>query len=101
MLLDRQLDLFAAGGVPASADPAAVLSPSGAAASGLDDAAPIAAIPEATVTTYQDRTDEAAKRRLASAIPALEGLCRHFKGFGRDHLVSEQTVAVRANCRHR
>jgi len=92
MLPDRQLDLFAGGGVPV---PVIAPRPS-LVASALDDAALIAALPEATQGTCQDLTGEAAKRRLARAIPALEVLCRRFKGFGLAHSVPEQMAAVRA-----
>ena len=38
---------------------------------------------------------EAGRRRLIAAIPALEALCRRFKGFGLEHAVPEQTAALR------
>jgi HEAT repeat protein len=94
MLPDRQLDLFAGGGVQA---PAPAIAPCpGPAASALDDAALIAAIPDATLRTCQDLAAEAAARRLTGAVPALEALCRRFKGFGLAHPVPEQMAAVRA-----
>jgi HEAT repeat protein len=34
------------------------------------------------------------RRRLTTAIPALEGLCRRFKGFGLEHAVPEQVAAL-------
>src|SRR5580765_8485064 len=36
------------------------------------------------------------RRRLAAAIPSLEVLCRRFSGFGIDHMVLEQSAALRA-----
>ena len=39
------------------------------------------------------------RRRLTSAIPALEGLCRRFKGFGLEHAVPEQIAALNARPR--
>ena len=38
---------------------------------------------------------EAGRRRLIAAIPALEALCRRFKGFGLEHAVPEQIAALR------
>src|SRR5689334_13353761 len=91
---DRQLDLFDSGGVPA---PAPVVPPRPSfVASALDDAALLAALPNATQGTCQDLSSEAATRRLADAVPALEALCRRFKGFGLTHPVPEQMAAVRA-----
>ncbi|PPQ30342.1 hypothetical protein [Rhodopila globiformis] len=89
---DRQPDLFAGGGGPAP-----VIAPQPASvASALDDAALIAVIPDATQRSCQDLAGEAAARRLAAAVPALEALCRRFKGFGLAHPVPEQMAAVRA-----
>src|SRR5262249_61273615 len=39
---------------------------------------------------------EAGRRRLATAIPSLETLCRRFSGFGIDRMVPEQAAALRA-----
>ncbi|MEE3503811.1 hypothetical protein [Acidiphilium acidophilum] len=38
--------------------------------------------------------DEAVRRQIAGAVPALDALCRRFKGFGMTHPVREQTVAL-------
>ncbi|MEE3504019.1 hypothetical protein [Acidiphilium acidophilum] len=38
--------------------------------------------------------DEAVRRQIARAVPALDALCRRFKGFGMTHPVREQTVAL-------
>jgi hypothetical protein len=96
MLPQRQLDLFAAGGLSA---PAAVPAPaqrSPPLAPDLDDDALIAAIPNAGPANCRDLADEAARRHLVGAVAALEALCRRFKGFGLQHAVPEQMVGMRA-----
>jgi hypothetical protein len=62
----------------------------------LDDDALITAIPAANLDDSTALTVEAARRRLAAAIPALENLCRRFADFGIDHMVPEQSAALRA-----
>lgn len=91
---ERQLDLFAAGGVatrpsPAPASPELVPGE-------LDDDALIAAIPSASLADAPAVAAEAARRRLAAAVPALEQLTLRFAGFGREREVVEQVVALRA-----
>lgn len=99
MPTERQLDLFAAGGTtpptPAASAPAPV-QPSPPAASELANEALIAAIADAHVAYCDDLAQEAMRRRLVAAVPALEALCRRFKGFGLHHAVPEQTACVRA-----
>jgi len=92
---EQQLDLFSAAGIPAEqplsqalARPPAVVY--------LDDEALIAAIPAANFGDCTALATEAARRRLAAAIPALEALCRRFAGFGIDRVVPEQSAALRA-----
>jgi hypothetical protein len=95
-LSDRQLDLFAgAGKRPESAATAAVarLRPS---VPDLDDAALVAAIPGASLADCPALTAEAGRRRLVPAIPALEALCRRFRGFGLERPIPEQTAALAA-----
>lgn len=65
-------------------------------AADLDDAALIAALPECGLADCRGVAAEAGRRRLVAAIPALEALCRRFKGFGIDHAIPEQTAAVQA-----
>lgn len=65
-------------------------------AADLSDAALIAAIPEASLTTCHALAGEAARRRLAGAVPALEALCRQFKGFGLRRAIPEQAAALQA-----
>jgi hypothetical protein len=91
----QQLDLFAAGGVcpPGVAhdwrrQPLCVAE--------LADAALIEAIPSAGLSDCVALTEEAARRGLRAAVPALEALCRRFRGFGLHRGVPEQISAVRA-----
>ena len=62
----------------------------------LTDDALIAAIPDASQSTCHALAWEAARRKLVAAIPALEALCRRFKGFGQHHTVAEQAAALQA-----
>ena len=62
----------------------------------LEDEALIAAIAAASLDHCAGLVAEAVRRRLAAAIPALEALCRRFAGFGIDHMVPEQSAALRA-----
>jgi HEAT repeats len=66
------------------------------AAAALDDDALVAAIPRASLSDYRALTAEAGRRKLPRAIPALEVLCRHFRGFGLERAVPEQTAALQA-----
>jgi hypothetical protein len=92
----RQLDLFDGGGV-STGDPPRFAGPDEpVAACERDDAALIAAIARAGLRDYRDLTDEAVKRRLPDAIPALETLCRRFTGFGLTRPIPEQIAALRA-----
>ena len=92
----RQQDLFAAAGTPAarpvpSREQRPCLAPDE-----LDDAVLIAAIPPAGLADCHALAAEAGRRRLAAAIPALEALCRRFKGFGLRHPVPEQVAVLTA-----
>jgi hypothetical protein len=90
----RQLDLFDSAGfrpdctVPAEAERAR-LTPSA-----LDDEALVIAIQRASLADCHALAVEAGRRRLARAVPALEALCRRFKGFGVEHTIPEQTAAL-------
>jgi hypothetical protein len=103
-MLEQQLDLFSAAGIPAEQPllhglalcPAAISRSAHPAVTDLDDEALIAAIPTANLGDCAALAAEAARRRLAAAIPALEALCRRFSGFGIDHMVLEQCAALRA-----
>jgi hypothetical protein len=95
-MCDKQLDLFTF-----RASHHERLSPEAArnlptAAPTLDDPALIAAIPAAGLADALALAAEAGSRKLASAVPALEGLCNRFTGFGADRPVPEQIAAVQA-----
>jgi hypothetical protein len=94
-MLEQQLDLFSTAGIPAEQPlpQGLTLRP---AVTGLDDEALIAAIPTANLGDCAALAAEAARRRLSAAIPALAALCRSFAGFGIDHMVPEQSAALRA-----
>src|SRR5262249_25435313 len=62
----------------------------------LGDDALIAAIPRVSQADCRDVTVEAGRRRLMGAVPALEALCRRFKGFGIGQAIPEQTAALGA-----
>lgn len=93
---DRQLDLFAGAGrrphqtaVPAIGRPRLV-------APELDDKALVAAIPSASLSDCRGLAAQAGRRRLAAAIPALDMLCRRFRGFGIEQEIPEQVAALDA-----
>lgn len=91
----QQLDLFAAGGVR----PAAVAD--GRAretvrVAELSDAQLIESIPSAGLSDCAALTEESVRRGLRAAVPALEALCRRFRGFGLHRAVPEQISALHA-----
>jgi HEAT repeats len=94
-LSDRQLDLFAGAG-ERSASAAAAVPCARPSVPDLDDAALVAAIPDASLADCHALAAEAGRRRLAPAIPALEALCRRFRGFGLNRPIPEQTAALAA-----
>jgi HEAT repeats len=90
---DRQLDLFAAAGhrpdvVPAL--PAARHLPPAE----LGNDALLDHIRRASIADCHVLAMEAARRRLNTAIPALDELCRRFKGFGLRQPIPEQLAAL-------
>jgi hypothetical protein len=94
-MLEQQLDLFSANSITVEQpfpQPRALFS----VVQNLEDEVLIAAIPAASLDHYAALVAEAARRRLAVAIPALEALCRRFAGFSVDHMVPEQSAALRA-----
>jgi hypothetical protein len=91
----RQLDLFADAG-HRRARPAAAVSRPSVAATQLADAALVAAIPTASLGDCHALAAEAGRRRLAAAVPALEALCRRFRGFGLERAIPEQEAACEA-----
>lgn len=66
---------------------------------GLSDAALIQALPDAGALDAPALADEAGRRKLLAAVPALGALCRRFKGFGRDVAVGEQVRSLAALAR--
>jgi HEAT repeat protein len=95
-MLGRQLDLFSAAGVPVADDATATPEPPRLAPSALDDVALAATLATARLADCRALCAEVGRRRLTTAIPALEGLCRRFKGFGLEHAVPEQIAALNA-----
>ena len=92
---EPQMDLFAKrASQPAATDlhplPAAP-SPGSMSNSDIIDRLPRAGLKEAPGLAV-----EAGRRRLESAIPALEALCRRFSGFGKQRAVPEQEAAFHA-----
>jgi hypothetical protein len=92
---EQQLNLFSAAGF-AVEQPLPQRLAHHPAVGDLDDEALIAAIPTATLGDCTALAAEAARRRLAAAIPALEALCRRFTGFGIVRVVPEQSAALQA-----
>jgi len=93
---DRQPNLFSGAGIRWNAALPDTTRRLPLSAADLDDAALIAALPECGLADCRGVAAEAGRRRLVAAIPALEALCRRFKGFGIDHAIPEQTAAVQA-----
>jgi hypothetical protein len=94
-VLERQLDLFADAGtrLEPCLPPSKELSPPPAE---LPDDVLIAALPSASLANSAVLAAEAARRRLAAAVPALCALCRRFAGFGGERIVPEQAAALQA-----
>jgi HEAT repeat protein len=94
---DGQLDLFAAAGIRHEAPlPSPQPDRQPASAADLTDTALLAAIPDASLAACEALAGGAARRELVAAVPALEALCRRFKGFGLHHAIPEQTASLRA-----
>jgi HEAT repeat protein len=94
---DGQPDLFdSIGSQPPNPPAIARSEPGSTPVADLTDAALIAAIPVAGPATCHALTQEAVRRRLAASVPALEALCRRFKGFGLRHRIPEQTASLQA-----
>jgi HEAT repeat protein len=91
-----QLDLFSEYVPPTSPPQRQIDEMAPPDASALTDEALVAAIPNASIAQSRLLTGEAARRRMKTAIPALEELCRRFIGFGSDSLVPEQVAALEA-----
>jgi hypothetical protein len=94
-MIEQQLDLFSGDCIPVEKPLPQDLARRPAVVD-LDDEALIAAIPTTNLGDCTALAAEAARRRLAAAIPALAALCRCFAGFGIDRVVPEQSAALRA-----
>jgi hypothetical protein len=93
---DRQPDLFDGAGFRSDyAVPAEVGRPR-LTPGALDDDTLIATIPHVSQADCRGVAEEAGRRRLTGAVPALEALCRRFKGFGVGRAIPEQIAALRA-----
>jgi hypothetical protein len=90
----RQLDLFDAAGFRSDCAAAPEVERSHLNPNTLDDDALIAAIPRSSRADCHGLAVEAGRRSLTHAVPALEALCRRFKGFGVEHAVPEQFAAL-------
>lgn len=90
----KQPDLFAGAGLPARRTTPRAIERSRPAPAALANDALIAAIPDASLADCDDLAAEAGRRGLVQAIPALEALCRRFKGFGTEHAIPEQSAAL-------
>jgi hypothetical protein len=98
MPTDRQLDLFDAAGLTIVPLRPAAVRPS-LSVGGFDDGDLIAAIPLASQEDCHALAGEVAHRGLGGAVPALEALCRRFRGFGLTRTVPEQTAALQGLAR--
>jgi len=61
-----------------------------------DDSALLNTLPYATGADCEAMATEAVRRQLAGAVSALDALCRRHRGFGRDHAIAEQRIALAA-----
>ena len=90
-----QLDLFGGGGLEPDPDDTPRTEPPAVRPESLDDATLIAAVADAVGARASALAAEASRRRLQLAVPALESLCRRFKGFGLVDPAPEQVAALR------
>jgi hypothetical protein len=91
----EQFDLFSGSGVTPAESDARSLDWAPLDPARLSDAELIAVLPRARQNEAPALAQEASRRELMDAIPALEALCRRFSGFGLDREVSEQVAALR------
>src|SRR6266446_8593549 len=96
MVAVEQLDLFSVSSGPAERDVPGCTPEPAVTCHILDDDSLLSAIPDAGIRESVALVTEAGRRRLAAAIPVLEGLCRRFAGFGADRIVPEQAAALDA-----
>jgi hypothetical protein len=94
---DEQLDLFSSPRSPLRPAVAATAIRPTLAAGEMDDAALVAAIPQAGMVEGVALAREAGRRRLEAAVDALEAVCMRFTGFGvRGPVIAEQGAALQA-----
>jgi hypothetical protein len=62
----------------------------------FDDAALLEALPYATGVDCEAMAKEAVRRQLPRTVSVLDALCRRYRGFGRDHAIAEQRIALAA-----
>jgi hypothetical protein len=93
---EQQLDLFSASGMQPERQLRSDPRRQGLVDADLGDGALIAAIPWAGLAEAPALAAEAGRRRLVTAVPALEQLCLRFAGFGLERMVSEQVAALQA-----
>lgn len=92
---DLQLDLFVQPAIPPRTGIAPDVAPPFDTRE-LGDGDLIDALPQAGLHEALALVNEIARRRLASAIPALAELCLRYSGFGRNRLIPQQAAAVEA-----
>jgi HEAT repeat protein len=93
---DRQADLFGGRGfAPDRAEPV-VGDWAPVDATTLSDTALIEAFAGAGLRDSLALAEEAARRKLTAAVPALGAICRRFKGFGQYAAIPEQASALSA-----
>ena len=92
----EQLDLFSGAGVASSGSDAGPVAWAPLDPTRLSNAELIAVLPRARQNEASGLVQEAVRRGLQAAVPALEALCRRFSGFGLDRAVTEQTAALRS-----
>lgn len=90
----HQLDLFSGAGFRADNFIAIAVERPRAAPAALTDVELVDRVPCASLADCHDLTAEAGRRQLADAVPALEALCRRFRGFGAEHTIPEQAAAL-------
>jgi HEAT repeat protein len=94
-MCDQQLELFSSAGIEAEW-PLPHSMEQRPEETVLDDQALIAAIPQSDLINSIALANEAGRRKLRAAVPALEALCRRFSGFGTHRLLPEQAAALHA-----
>jgi len=93
---DRQFDIFKAKERPAEWDHPGSQPRQVVGCDELDDSTLVAALTRAGIRDCVALAAEAGQRRLATAIPTLDTVCRRHAGFGAERIVPEQAAAVDA-----